>query len=572
MKITRKEIEIIKTNTNAIRLQVLFPFNTMDLNFIRSFQLKRFHPEGKYWTVPFTPENIRKLVDNGWVMGDELKQHLNTLKQKEIQKEEKLRELESKLPDFLYPFQKEGVLKLFKFNGRALLADDMGLGKTIQSLIFLKYSKLYPCLIICPASLKLNWKKEIMQWLQLPESDTYVAKGTTPSIVSARIMIINYDIVSTWMSYFVKSDFKLLILDEAHYVKNNDAQRTKVVKMIAKRIPHVIAISGTAVVSKPIEIYNTISIINPKLFPSRWNFGHRYCNARHNGFGWSFNGISNSDELHSILKESLMIRRKKEEVLKELPDKTYTIIPIELDNYSEYKRAEEDIYTYIKNELVIELQKIENDLRSDLQVTTDILQKDMIIEEKLEKISQAPTLVQIEVLKQLAVKGILNTIFDWIDNFIESGEKLVLFAVHRWVIDALMKRYGKKVVRIDGSVPIEQRQQIVEKFQNDKNIRIFVGNIKAAGVGLTLTASNTVTFIEYPWTPGDLQQAEDRVHRIGQKNNVQIFYFVPENTVIVDILKLLSEKKKMIEAVLDGIPMDVSLNIYTELLEIIKKR
>jgi SWI/SNF-related matrix-associated actin-dependent regulator 1 of chromatin subfamily A len=297
------------------------------------------------------------------------------------------------------------------------------------------------------------------------------------------------------------------------------------VKKISKRIDHFIALSGTPIVNRPIEMFNALNIIDPTVIPNFWEYTKRYCGRKHNGFGWDFSGATNTQELHKILSESIMLRRKKQDVLTELPDKTFSLVPMELDNEKEYFAAENDFIQFIK----------ETKGR-----------------QAAERAEGAQVLAEIEGLKQLAVKGKLTQSINWIADFLESDEKLVVFAVHKFVIDALMEAFKGKAVKIDGSVKNEDRQTAVDKFQNDDNIRLFVGNIQAAGVGITLTKASNVAFLELPWTPGALVQAEDRVHRIGQKDAVTVHYLLAAGTIEEKIARLIDSKRKILDRVLDG--------------------
>jgi SWI/SNF-related matrix-associated actin-dependent regulator 1 of chromatin subfamily A len=282
---------------------------------------------------------------------------------------------------------------------------------------------------------------------------------------------------------------------------------------------HIIALSGTAILNRPIELFNTLNILNPRLFPNKWNFAHKYCGAKHTGFGWDFNGASNMDELHSILRNHLMIRRKKQDVLKELPDKTYNYIPIEISNRKDYDYAKDEFIAFVTQNISDELNEAEISLQKELGYVNIALNKEEIIQEKVSSISKAETLVKIGHLQQMATEGIISQVKEWIYNFLENDEKLVLFATHRRFITEIENEFKDISVKIDGSTPVAQRQRMVDDFQNNKKIRLFIGNIKAAGVGITLTASSNVAFIEYPWSPGDLTQAMDRCHRIGQKKS-----------------------------------------------------
>jgi SWI/SNF-related matrix-associated actin-dependent regulator 1 of chromatin subfamily A len=332
---------------------------------------------------------------------------------------------------------------------------------------------------------------------------------------------------------------KVLITDECHYYKSNPAQRTKAIKLLAKGIPYMIALSGTPVLNRPIEIYNAWKLIDPSTCPE-WNlFTERYCNRRNTGFGWDISGHSHTDELNRILMETIMIRRLKADVLPDLPSKVFSFVPVQLNNEDIYRAAEADFIAFV-------------------QETKG--------KEAARRASNAKAFAEIEGLKQLCMNGKLEQSIAWIKNFLEvTEEKLVVFAVHRFVIDALMNEFKNIAVKIDGSVKISDRQKAVEDFQKNDNIRLFIGNIKAAGVGITLTASSKVAFLELPWTPGELVQAEDRVHRIGQKESVTIYYLLASDTIEEKIAHLLDSKKQVLDSVLDGKDSDQE-TLFRELM------
>ena len=435
--------------------------------------------------------------------------------------------------------RKEGVAFIEKRDGRALIADEMGLGKTIQAAAWLQlHPEKRPAIILCPASLKLNWAKEIRETLSTKDK-VQILQGTKPYPITGSIIIINYDILNSWVETLQAINPQVLIIDEMHYVKNSSAIRTKATKKLAKGIPHIIALTGTPIVNRPVEGFNIFQILDKNLFPNFWTYVHRYCGARHNGFGWDFSGATNKEELHRILTSTIMIRRRKSDVLKDLPEKLYSFVPMELDNKKEYSTAELEFIEYLRG---------------------------VKGKEAAEKAKKAEHLVKIEALKQLAVKGKMKQAINWIKDFIEDGSKLVVFAVHKEVIDQLMKEFKEIAVKIDGSTPIPERHKAVEAFQSDPNIKLFIGNIQAAGVGLTLTATSIVAFLELPWTPGELVQAEDRCHRIGQKNAVNIYYLLAENTVEYKLAKLLDRKKEVLSAVIDGKVVDEK-SLITELIE-----
>ena len=259
-----------------------------------------------------------------------------------------------------------------------------------------------------------------------------------------------------------------------------------------------------------------------------------------------------------------MIRRKKSDVLKDMPKKTYTYLPIQLDNEKEYRLAEDNFIEYMHNKLETELKKDIDNISNKYNI--DIDEQSLLEEAKINKLNKINLLTEIESLKQIAVKGKLNNIIDWVNDFLESGEKLVLFAVHKFVINEVIDKFKKIAVKIDGSVSMGDRQKAIEQFQNNKSVRLFIGNIKAAGVGITLTAASSVAFLELPWTPGELEQAIDRVHRIGQKNAVMCYFLIAVNTIETRIAQLLDKKRKILDSVLDGKETDEK-SLLTELIK-----
>ena len=522
----KKATQVNYQGTENLAIKIDFPFDRDILEKVKTLQNRRFHsePADKYWSCPLTLDAVEKLL----IWGFELCQKLQEFHQKVNTPKQTLSSSEINIPGLLkelFPFQKKGVAFIDAKNGRALIGDEMGLGKTAQALAWLQlHPEKRPVVIVVPASLKLNWAKEAKIWMPNPKIQILSGTKTTIPIIG-EIIIVNYDILPHWQKTLSDILPKVLILDEAHYCKNNSAHRTKAVKMLAKKIPHILALTGTPIVNRPVELYNAIHMIDKTIAPSFWHYTQRYCGARHNGFGWDFSGATNTDELHKKLTSTIMLRRLKKDVLTELPDKIYAYTPIELDNQKEYAKAEKDFIQFAHEQKGAEAAA---------------------------RASNAQALAEIEGLKQLAVAGKLSHTIEWIRNFIDGNGKLVVMAVHKFVIDRLMAEFKDIAVKIDGSVAGEDRQKAVEEFQNNDKIRLFIGNIKAAGVGLTLTAASTVAFLELPWTPGDLQQAEDRCHRIGQKNSVVVHYLLAVNTIEEKIVRMLDSKRKILDGVLDG--------------------
>ena len=518
-------------------VKICFPYDLDMIMKIRTLPGRKYHADIKCWSTPVSVSSINSLVEWEFSIDNKLKTFIEKTKIREAQI------VVTGIPGLngtLYPFQNKGVAFIETNNGRALIADEMGLGKTIQALAWLQlHPDKRPVIIIVPASVKLNWKRETEKWLTNPNVE--VLSGETPWKPTGDIIVINYDILLSWVNELKKMNPQVLITDECHYYKSNKAFRTKAIKKLGKGIPHVIALSGTPIINRPVEAYNAIQLINPDIFPNFFSFTHTYCNAKHTGFGWDFNGHSNDKELHEKLTGTIMIRRLKKDVLPDLPDKVYSFIPIELDNVKEYKKAEEDFIAYVKQEKGIEAAK---------------------------RIENVEALAKIEGLKQLAVKGKLEQAIEWIKDFIETDNKLVVFCTHKFVIEELMKEFEKIAVKIDGGVSMNNRQKAIDSFQNNKNITLFVGN-KAAEEGITLTAASNIVHLEYPWSPKSLDQRNDRCHRMGQKNSVTVYYLIAQNTIEEKLIKLLDEKRKIIDGVIDGTDTP-DIELLTELIKLYK--
>ena len=440
----------------------------------------------------------------------------------------------------LMPFQKAGVLFIDRNNGNALLTDHMGVGKTIQALGYLAlHPEQRPVVIVCPASLKINWKREAEAWLETQDTIEIVTGGK-PHALTADITIINYEVIKKWLPTLKEYAPSILIYDEAHLLKSPKSQRSKAAKALASITPHKLLLTGTPVLGKPADLWNLLQIVDPKHYPDRMFFrwhlkfadAHKIYIGREQVMvggkmvwqpktAWDFSGASNLEELAESLKR-IMIRRTKDEVLPELPEKRRTTILIPIDNRREYNKADKEFVAWLAE------------------------QKDENVAKQASHVEQ---LAKLEYLRQIAVRGKMKAVIEWIQNMLETGEKLIVFATHTEPINRLMKVFGECAVRVDGSVTGEKRQAAVDAFQDDRVIKLFVGNIKAAGVGLTLTAASNVAFIEMPYTPAELEQAEDRAHRISQKNAVNAWYLVSENTIDEKIAGIIERKRDVIDMI-----------------------
>lgn len=440
---------------------------------------------------------------------------------------------EMRKADGVFPYQARGVqeltMRLHQYRC-ALLADEQGLGKTIQvaKLIqdldfFLKGTEAR-ILIICPASLKLNWEKEIYNWCKLSFLyGIHVIKSSKDWIDEhAKIVIVNYDLLTKEhiQSQISKAKFYMCICDEAHYLKNAKAARTKAAATIMKGIQYNIALTGTPILNKPIELYSLLKCLKAtdilKPYDTYRPFAFRYCNAFDGMWGFDASGASNLEELNFRLRSTIMVRREKKEVLTQLPDKSYQIIPLEAD-----KKAKE---------ICASLSKL-----------------------NLEQLKEKPELGSVGEIAKLRHELALAKIDDCISHIkdvLEDKDKIVIFAHHRAVIEKLaeaLKEFSPVV--FDGSTSMTNKNKAVESFQNDAACRVFIGQIQSAGVGITLTAADTVVFVESSWVPGELEQAVDRCHRIGQKNHVLAQFLTVSGSVDEIMLHSIVKKKSVINRV-----------------------
>ena len=419
----------------------------------------------------------------------------------------------------ILPFQKAGLEFIEMTAGRAIIADEMGTGKTIQTLAYLQaHPELRPVIIVCPASVKFNWRNEINQWLTTEETIEVINKGS-PDISKASIVVINYDILRKWVDTLLSINPLVVVFDESHMLKNTKATRTQAAIKLSQQVEHVIELTGTPILNKPVELFQQLNIVNPAAYPANsfFNFALKYCDAHQTRFGWDFTGASNIKGLAEEIK-GFMIRRTKEEVIKELPPKRRTTVLLPMSNRKPYDKAFMEFKVWRATE---------------------------------HKPYWRNVLEWIETLKQHCTTGKLAAAKSWVKEFLETGNKLVLFCTHTHAVNEFMEEFSECAVKLDGSSTQKEREAAVYRFQNDPNVQLFVGNIKAAGIGITLTAASNVAFLELDWTPALHDQAEDRCNRMGQKSAVNCYYLLAENTIDTDIARMLESKREVVEDVMD---------------------
>ncbi len=439
--------------------------------------------------------------------------------------------------------QKEAIEKLVA-SRRFILADDMGLGKTTSTIIAALETGVKKILIICPASLKINWEREIANY---SDRSCYIAEGKKFSVESD-FVIVNYDILKNFHdpkdkdnSLLIQSNFELVILDEAHMVSNAQAQRTKIINDFAKNIKRVWLLTGTPMTSRPINYYNLLNLIESPVAQNWMAYAIRYCQGFQFRAGnrkvWNVTGASNLEELRDRTSKQIL-RRLKEDVL-DLPDKIIT--PVYLRTSSkEYKDLMGEYYDWLKD------KKEES---SSLTIQFSKIMK---------------------VRKVIANEKVKDTI-EFVQNIIDQGKKVIIFTNFTDTLQLIHNHFGKESVYLDGSCNKVQRQYAVDQFQENEKIKVFVGNLKAAGVGLTLTAAEAVIMNDLSFVPAEHAQAEDRAYRYGQKNNVLVYYPIFENTIEGVIYDILNKKKKIIRTVM-GDEIQESGDVVEEILNLINKR
>lgn len=401
----------------------------------------------------------------------------------------------------------------------------------------------YPALVICPAAVKFNWERESVRFIGCRPS---ICEGRKPPRngygdfdMKSKITIINYDILKGWLPYLIDHGFSTLIIDEVQNLGNPSSLRTRCCKKLGHFATNILALSGTPLLNRPYELYSILSILWPEHYNSPWVYSQKFCEPQLKPWGWDHTGAKNLNILHAELKQYGMIRRLKKDVLKDLPDKVWRVVPCELMNHHQYQEAFDDFLSFLKKNAP----------------------------HKVHAASKAEKLVQIGFLMATIERLKLKATVNWANDFLEnSDEKLVLFAHHKKAIEVLKKRIEYPNVVVDGSVTGRQRQWNVDQFQDNPKVRILIGS-EAAGVGINLTAASEVGISALPWRPGDICQWVDRCHRIGQKDTVFCNFLIAENTIEEDKLRLLQKKQHTITSVLDGeIAADDSASVYEELL------
>jgi SWI/SNF-related matrix-associated actin-dependent regulator of chromatin subfamily A-like protein 1 len=456
------------------------------------------------------------------------------------------------------PFQRDGICFLID-KPATLLADEMGLGKTIQAIGLINSLDLEHVLIICPASLKLNWDAELRKWLTRHRGRTITVVEAARANLQGTILIINYEILDRFADALSKRPWQLIVADESQRIKNPDAKRTRA--FLTLDAPRRVMLTGTPILNRPRELWTSLHWLAPDEWDDQGWFERRYCAAQDTAWGYNARGASNLRELNEKLCASLMLRRRKKEVLKDLPPKVRQVIRLPCADTAAL-RAEADLCARLEQEKD-RLRKAVEDaqvLGNDAEYKRALLELQRWEVYRLGEISR--------VRHETALLKVPNVV-EHLSTVVEETGKVLCFAHHRDVVERIQEHFNGESVILYGGMSATAKRDAVHAFQNDPGTSLFIGNILSAGEGLTLTAASNVVFAELDWTPARLTQCEDRAHRIGQRDNVLVQHLVVDGSIDAMIAEKLVEKQGIIEQAIDGVTVD--LNVDEVIHEFLKK-
>lgn len=571
------------------RIALRFPYDAGLVAAVKGVPGRRWDPDRKVWTVPAdAAEPLARVLTGQEVDADpqllaEIGAHAQAQSQALAASRATDADIEIPVPDGLsyLPYQRAGIAFALD-HPNVLFGDEMGLGKTIQAIGTVNADPtIRRVAVICPASLKLNWAREIARWstgvakiaiangggprLELPEE--VISRDATPRPWGeifpgggVEWLVINWDIATRWRDDLIAANLDALILDEAHYAKNEKAARTLAVlggeirkagsRVTLTRIParRTLALTGTPIPNRPVEAWTVAHALAPDVFPRYGSFVFRYCAAFNNGWGLDVSGASNLDELQAKLRGSIMVRRLKADVLTELPAKRRAVVELPADGSARRAiEAERSLYDARQGRLdalraAVAQAKASEDPEAYRAAVAALEEGTKVLFDEMSAVRHQVALAKLPL--------VIDFVRDVLDG---SSEKLIVFGHHLDLIGALSEAFPGAAV-ITGQTPIGARQQAVDRFQNDPECRLFIGNIRAAGVGLTLTAASHVVFAELDWVPGNVTQAEDRAHRIGQHDSVLVQHLVLEGSLDATMARTLIEKQAVLDAALDNEP------------------
>jgi SWI/SNF-related matrix-associated actin-dependent regulator 1 of chromatin subfamily A len=539
---------------------ISFDYNPKILDCVKRLPEREYNYAAKIWTVPvkhrgYVEEFAR---DQGFRMEGMTP---NPFKKFDYTIPE-LPELTIEIPlkRDLFPFQKQGVAYALK-QKRLIIGDQPGLGKTAQAIAAIVAARAFPCLVICPSSIKINWEREWAMWTtkkamilndSIKRTYTYFYESNM-----AHVFIVNYESLKKYFVAEIKQKidengkkapltlknivfndkikfFKSVIVDESHRVKDLKTLQTKLTKGICTGKEYALLLTGTPVVNKPKDLIPQLGIID-----RLGDFG-----GYKNFVSWFCDNEDRWKELNVLLRRNCFFRREKTDVLKQLPSKMRAAVLCDITTTKEYNDAMKDLETYLRRYRQASDEQVEKSLRGEI-------------------------MVRIGILKNISARGKLTDVVDYVSDVIDSGEKIVLF-VHLKEVAETLKKFFPAAVSILGSDDALTRQRNIDRFQNDADCQLIICSIKAAGVGITLTASSRVAFVELPWHPADCEQCEDRCHRIGQTDSVQCTYFLGKDTIDEWIYSVINEKRNMTKQI-TGAREDVEESVLHGVINLLSK-
>ncbi|XP_063984206.1 SWI/SNF-related matrix-associated actin-dependent regulator of chromatin subfamily A-like protein 1 isoform X2 [Diachasmimorpha longicaudata] len=503
---TRFEVEVIY-HTQLIEFFKTIPTRVYD----QKMKIWNFHIDDYASVINGIKSQFAEYVTVSGIPQFVLQAFKNALKKKATT-EAILSKVDETLISKLMPFQRDGIVFGIQKNGRCMIADEMGLGKTIQALGIAHYFKeSWPLLIVTPSSIRYQWSEAIHDFLpSVPHHHIFHYTSCKDCLEKEKITIVSYDLLSRNINVFLKKAFGFVIFDESHSLKSYKTERTKSAQAVASAARHVLLLTGTPALSRPIELFSQICLLNRNWIKIH-DYGMRYCEGKKGPFGWDYQGACNTTELQLFLKASILIRRLKSEVLTQLPEKVRQIVMLDPELIKEGTK---------------EMKKMAEKLQ---QSTLKGFEK------------------HTELLRYYAEssKLRLTAVGNYVKDLIDKNQKFIIFAHHQCVLDKISEvliKNGVTFIRIDGKTTAELRKAYVDQFQESDDCLVAVLSITAANSGLTLTAASLVVFAELYWNPAELTQAEARAHRIGQRNYVIIQYLIAKGTVDDILWPLLQTK------------------------------
>lgn len=535
------------TRIDGDHIAISFPYDPVKVQAIKRFIPGAFFDtKTKAWKTPFASsgEVLEWAVKFGIVVNPEVlelhRQHTSSTS--ELFEASRSTEDLVEIPTFvgtLRPYQHAGVAYALKTR-RCFIADDMGTGKTAMSLATLEAADAWPAVVVCPATLTLNWEAECNKWL--PHRTVSVVKGRKEFVEPADLIVVGWSNISVWENDLKK--FRGYVFDESHYAKSHQAQRTKAAVKIAKTAPSdgvVLCLTGTPITNRPAEYASQLEILGRlQDFGGRINFWTRYCGAFKDRWGqWHTDGASNLEELNDRLRSSCYIRRTKDQVLKDLPPilNSRIIVPPDERVMKEYLKAEADIARYLAERA----RQIAEELGQN--------PKSAAVRARM-KAESAEHLVRIATLRRLAAQAKMGAVTEWVESILLAGQKVVLAAHHRDVVDELASRFGG--LKIQGGQDTVEIEAAKSRFQTDPEAKVITLSIQAAKTGHTLTAAQDIGFVELPFTPADVDQTAARLHRIGQQGTVTAHFLLAAGTIDLKIWELIESKRAVVNAATDG--------------------